>query len=468
VGDSAVSLDAVLEAVLNARVPPAATGLAVALSGGADSACLLTALAQRPIRSLRVRALHIDHGLQPAAADFRRACEALCARLCVPLDIITVTVDGAEHAREPAVEHAREPGVRRARGSGVSIEAAARDARYRAFAEALAGGECLLTAHHELDQAETVLLQLLRGAGLKGLSAMPLCRPFGRGWHVRPLLDVSHGDLLAYAEQQGVPAVADPMNHDMRFDRAYLRERVWPLLEARWPGAETALARTARHVADAQVLLDEAAAGLVQRLRDGNALSVAGLRSLAPPAQRNALRYWIAAGGLEPPPAARLAEALRQVEEADGAKLPAVVWGEHALRRYRNRLFLAPATPPRISDCEWPLGLPEPLRLGARLGTLSQAAQRGGLDAARLPPALHVRRRAGGETLKPHRRARTQSVQHLCQSRGVLPWMRDALPMLYAGDALIAIGDLWLDARWCVAPQAPGVRVVWQQAPLLV
>jgi tRNA(Ile)-lysidine synthase len=399
------------------------------------------------MRSLALRAIHVDHGLQPAAADFRRTCVALCARLHVPLDIMTVTVPNP-----------------------VSIEAAAREARYRALALALRPRECLLTAHHAMDQAETLLLQLLRGAGLKGLSAMPLVRPFGSGWHVRPLLDVSHGELLGFAAQARVIelAAADPMNHDMRFDRAYLRSQVWPLIEARWPGAEAALARTARHVADAQALLDEAAAEVVQRLRDGNALSVTGLRSLPPPAQRNALRYWIAAAGLKPPPAARLAEALRQVDEADEESLPAVVWGEHALRRYRNRLFVTPATPSCITDCEWPIGMLQPLLLGAELGTLRLAAQRGGLDAARLPPLLQVRRRAGGETLKPHRRARTQSVQHLYQSRGVLPWMRDTLPMLYAGDALIAIGDQWLDARWCAAPQAPGLRIVWRDAPVFV
>ncbi len=489
--------------MLEAQVPLAATRLAVAVSGGVDSTCLLTALALRPFRSLPVRAVHVDHGLQAAAADFRRSCEALCTRLQVPLDIITVDVANRGDANRGDVNRgdANRGDVNRGdanrgdanrgdanrgdanrgdanrgdanRGEvarGVSIEAAARDARYRALAQTLRAGECLLTAHHALDQAETLLLQLLRGAGLKGLSAMPPLRPFGRGWHLRPLLGVAHADLLAFAARTGVMelAVTDPMNHDMRYDRAYLRAQVWPLIEARWPGAEASLARTARHAADAQALLDESAAAAVERLRDGNALLVTGLRGLAPAAQRNALRYWIGAAGLAPPPAARLAEALRQIDEADAERLPAVVWGEHALRRYRNRLFVTPAKLPCIADCEWSEGMVQPLRLSAQLGTLRRGTLRGGLDAARLPPSLHVRRRSGGETLKPHRRARTQSVQHLCQSRGVLPWMRDALPMLYAGDALIAIGDLWLDARWCVAPQAPGVGFVWAGAPMLV
>jgi tRNA(Ile)-lysidine synthase len=425
----------------------------VAVSGGVDSACLLTALAQAPCRSLPVRAVHVDHGLQPAAADFRRACRALCDGLDVPLQEFAVTVESR----------------------GVSIEASARDARYRALSSALRAGECLLTAHHARDQAETLLLQLLRGAGLKGLSAMPACRPLGLGWHVRPLLEVAHEDLRAFAAESGVGAacVADPMNVDLRFDRAYVRSELWPVIERRWPGAAKALTRTAGHVAEAQSLLDEAAAAAVQRLRDGNALSVAGLRVLPRAQQCQAVRHWIAAAGVTPPSTSRLQEALRQAVDAEESHQPAVLWGDHALRRYRERLFLTSAVLPGVTPRSWAIdssdpSFSEPLYLGEELGSLRWVPQAGGLDPARLPAVLSVRRRTGGERLKPRRGARTQSVQHLCQSLGLLPWMRDALPLVYAGDALIAIGDLWQDARWCVADAALGLRCVWQDAPILV
>ncbi len=409
---------------------------------------LLTALKHATCRSLPLRAVHVDHGLQAAAADFRRACITLCERLAVPLQEIEVTVDSR----------------------GVSIEASARDARYRALAAALRVGECLLTAHHARDQAETLLLQLLRGAGLKGLSAMPACRPLGLGWHLRPMLDVAHEDLRAFAAATGLGAVSvtDPMNVDVRFDRAYLRAQLWPAIERRWPGAATALARTAGHVAEAQWLLDEVAAAAVQRLRDGDALSVTGLRALPVPMQRNAVRHWIGAAGLAPPSTARLQEALRQMVDARESLQPAIIWGEHALRRYRDRLFLTPAIVPRITPREWDVGSGASLCLDEGLGSLRWVSRRGGLDPARLPAMLSVRRRAGGESLKPRRGARTQSVQHLCQSLGLLPWMRDALPMIYAGDTLIAIGDLWHDARWCVSDAAPGVGCVWDGAPTLV
>jgi tRNA(Ile)-lysidine synthase len=240
-------------------------------------------------------------------------------------------------------------------------------------------------------------------------------------------------------------------------------------MEARWPGAAVALSRTARHVADAQELLDRSAALAVQKLRDGTTLSVTGLRGLTASDQRNALRYWIAGNAVAPPPTARLNEALRQIIAADADHLPAVIWGEHALRRYRDRLFLTMATPPRLGGIhQWAVGSGAVLALGRELGTLQWVPQVGGLDAERLPPSLCVRPRRGGETLKAQRRASTHSVQHLCQSWGVLPWMRDALPFVYAGNDLIAVGDLWQDVRWCVAEGAPGFGCVWKDAPALV
>ena len=440
---------AALRAVLEESVPAGAAGLVVALSGGADSACLLTALCAAAPVSLPwpVRAVHIDHGLQAAAGALRESAAGLCRRLEVPLTVARVAVET---------------------GPGVSLEAAARTARYRAFAHELQAGECLLTAHHAQDQAETLLLQLLRGAGLKGLSAMPLCRRFAAGWHLRPLIDVTPRALAAFRAAHGIDAADDPMNRDARFDRVYLRTRAWPALEERWPGAAASLARTAHHLADAQQLLDQTAAGAMRRLRDGEALSVPGLRALSMREQVSTLRFWLHDAGVIPPSTLRLAEALRQVMTADTDHLPAIVWGEHALRRYQARLFVTAATLPALgASRDWRIAPGSRLPLGEGLGALRWVAQPGGLDAERLPGVLCVRRRSGGETLKVAEHARTQSVQHLCQAMGVLPWMRDALPMLYAGDELIAIGDIWQDARWRVGRGAPGFGCVWEDAPAL-
>jgi tRNA(Ile)-lysidine synthase len=440
----------VLRAVLEEHLPAGASGIVAAVSGGKDSACLLAALCEGAVpRGLTLRAVHVDHGLTAAAASLRGAAEALCLRLGVPLDVVTVDV---------------------AVGPGLSIEAEARAARYRAIEGVLGAGECLLTAHHAEDQAETLLLQLLRGAGLKGLSGMPLCRAFGPGWHIRPLLEVARSALREFGAAHEVPGVDDPMNRDRRFDRAYLRQEIWPSIERRWPGAASALARSAQHLSQAQVFLDSSAARTVDRLRDGDALSVPGLRALPPREQANVLRYWIAAAAIVPPSTSRLLEAMRQIFTANADHLPAVVWGAHALRRYQERLFVTPAEPPALPEAavEWRVAPGSRLDLGAGLGALRWDLRPGGLDAARLPGVVSVHRRRGGETLKPSARARTQTVQHLCQAMGILPWMRDALPMIHVGEALVAVGDLWQDARFSAAAGASGLACVWEGAPDLM
>jgi len=447
-----------LRALLEAHTPAAATGYAVALSGGADSAALLAAMSG--LCDLPLRALHVDHGLQAAAAEFREACGELCRRLGVPLTVLTVVVP------TPA---------------GVSVEASARTARYAALALSLNVGECLLTAHHRADQAETLLLQTLRGAGLRGLSAMPLCRPLGAGWQLRPVLDVPQHELLALAASVSASAgagagagagaaAADPMNDDLRFDRVYLRRRLWPLIETRWPGAGAALSRTARHVAEAQELLDRTAAADLAHLRDGTALSLPRLRALEAANRIHVVRYWLREAGAEPPSTARLTEALRQLLDAQDDHLPAVVWGDCALRRYRDRVFLTEADPPRLQGTRrWEAAPGSRVDLGPGLGSLRLAVvQRGGIAPHRLPLTLSVRARSGGETLKPAAHAKTQTVQHLCQSHGVLPWLRDALPFVYADAVLIAVADLWQDAHWNAGPEGPGFVIEWERAPALV
>lgn len=436
-----------LHAALDACVPLEACGLVVGLSGGPDSAALLAAAAAlgEDFRRLSVRAVHIDHGLQAAAAGFRSSCQALCEHVGVPLSIIAIEVTIA---------------------AGESLEARARDARYAALAAQLQPGECLLTAHHREDQAQTLLLQALRGAGIKGMAAMPACRALGAGWHARPLLDVARNELAQFAQDLRRFQSIDPMNEDLRFDRVYLRKQIWSPTEQRWPGAGIALARAAGHLADAQQLLDFTARADVARLRDGAELSVPGLRCLAPLQRANAVRLWLSDQGLEVPSARRLRETLRQILDAGEDQQPAMIWAGKALRRYRQRMFVTDADPPRLDQPKpWAAMLGASIDLGARLGSLTWTAQIGGIAVERLPPVLVVRRREGGEALKPARMAKTQSLQHLCQSWGVLPWMRDALPLVFAGDELVAVADMWTDARWCAAAAAPGLKLAWHNAP---
>ncbi|WP_445937233.1 tRNA lysidine(34) synthetase TilS [Pseudomonas sp.] len=252
----------------------------IALSGGLDSTVLLHLLASLAQREALppLSAIHVHHGLQAAADAWPAHCRALCAALSVPLQVEFVHV-----------------------APGSSLEQAARDARYAAFAGRLGADELLLTAQHRDDQAETLLFRLLRGAGVHGLSAMPVSRALGVGQLVRPLLNCSRDELLAYAREHKLSWVEDPSNADERFSRNYLRRQVLPALLGRWPQAATNMARSAAHLSEAAQLLDELAQQDVAAAEVFSefawlplpVLALPVLRSLSEPRQRNALRYWL-------------------------------------------------------------------------------------------------------------------------------------------------------------------------------
>jgi len=428
--------------------PAAARGYVLALSGGADSLALAAAAADLRTTGLGLplRAVHVNHGLQPAAGEFSAVCERACATLGLPLKVLALA---------PAV------------AAGRSLEEWAREARYAALAADLQPGECLLTAHQREDQAETFLLQALRGAGLAGLAAMPARAEFGAGWHLRPLLGVARQALKDFVARRDLSAMEDAMNADPRFDRAYLRGAVWPALTRRWPGAAEVLARSAVHAAGALRELRAQAARDLTRARDGDALSLPALRHLSDARRREALRAFIETRGVRPPPRARLLEALRQMQEARADAAPLMRWEGRSLRRYRDRLYLTAAAPPSLSTASWSWRETPLFALGEGLGCLRLVARRGGLDAARLPDGLRLAPRRGAERLRIERGGRTRALRNLLQDAGVVPWLRDGLPLLYAGDVLIAVAQLWRAADWCVEADALGLAVEWRGGPSL-
>lgn len=433
-----------------ARLDPSGTAgqLCVALSGGLDSSVLLHALAALRERAPApgLRALHVNHGLQPDASAWAEACRALCRRLELPIEVIELSLAPVR---------------------GASVEAEARDARYAALAARLHPGEWLLTAHHRDDQLETVLIQLLRGAGIAGLSAMPELARFGGGWHARPLLDVDRAALEAYATRHALDWVRDPMNDSTRFDRGWLRAEVLPAIRQRWPAAAATVARSASHLAEARVLLDELALADAAGIVAGGRLALAGLQRLSRERQVNLLRWWIRSRGLRPPPAARLRAALRELPGARPDAAPAVRWPEGELRRFRGCLYALHPLPelPELPDER--AAAVDVLDLGPGLGTFELVAgDQGGL---RLPlsPAPVIRFRAGGEGLRTHPGRPRKRLKDLCREAGIVPWMRPRLPLVYVGERLAAVGDLWIDADFAAPPGVPALAPVWSGRPEL-
>jgi tRNA(Ile)-lysidine synthase len=419
--------------------------LCVALSGGVDSTVLLVALAASRSKPARLRALHVDHGLRPASKEWAQQCRSLARRLHVPLRVLTTRVE---------------------RARGESLEAAAREARYRLLASALEPGEVLLTAHHSDDQLETVLLQLFRGSGLPGLAGMPALAPFAKGWLARPLLSRSREDLEAWAHEHGLTWVDDDSNADVQLDRNYLRLHVLPLIRERWPGSPTAVARSARHAAEAQTLLDALALADVDRSRYGESLSVKTLRTLPPDRRRNALRFWITRAGYLAPDTRRLGEISGALLDARPDANPSIEWSSSegspvdAPKRVRvqrdgDLLTLSLFTEVLAStsaDILWSWRECRTCTLPGDLGKLElEPDERGPIDLDALPDVLTIRWRGGGERLSPYKGGSRRALKNLLQEARVPVAERARLPLLFSvtpdGAQLIAVADLLIDER---------------------
>lgn len=403
----------------------------VAFSGGLDSHVLLhlcAGLRQHPLR-WQFRALHIDHGLQSLSAQWAAHCRQICADLGIPFFCETLNL------KIPA---------------GESVEAVARDARYRAFAQHLHPGEMLLTAHHQDDQAETLLLHLLRGSGVDGLAAMPALRPFAAGWMGRPLLGCSRSELETYAREQGLPYLIDPSNADTRFDRNFLRRQVMPLLRQRWANAPKTLARVAQLQAEQRQLLVMCTQEKLAHVQGGrpHTLSVTQLLT-QPVAMRKALlREWLRQQGLPLPEAKKMHHVLQDVLGAAIDAMPCVHWAGCEVRRYRDDVYaLPPLTPHDNSQVlEWDVSRSLDI---PGLGICLSPEMLGGWLTYVQSAGCHVtvRFRQGGEQVLIPYRGGKHSLKHLMQEKGIPPWERDRLPLIYIGERLVSIiGVLHIEA----------------------
>jgi len=409
--------------------------LLLGFSGGRDSTALLHRLATaRDPPWLAVRAVHVDHGLHPEAAAWAEHCRRICEAQGVALSIHRVQV------------------LRRREG----LEAAARAARFAAYAAERRKDECLVLAHHREDQAETLLLALLRGSGERGLAAMRAFTSDRRGPIWRPLLDTPAATVASYAREQGLRWIEDPANVDTRISRNALRHAVLPLLRRRWPQADAALARSAALLAEADALLEaQAQADLSPLLGlDPAVLDLAALRALPPERARRALRAWAALNN-----AALSSDTLERVsgEWRDAAPSRALrhALGPHWLRQWQGRLWLTSRTsmaprPAREWDGRSPLALAD----GGELRLLGAA----NFDA----PLRLVARSQAPARIRPDPRRPARSLRAILATGDLPPWQRDKVPLLVdAGGQLAAIADLAYSADFAAWLRARGARLLW-------
>jgi len=425
----------------------------IAYSGGRDSHVLLHSMHQvRESIEIDLTAFHVDHGLHDQSSDWAQHCKSICNQLNISF-------------RQTELHLSTIPGR--------SLEELARLARYEWLRSNVNAGEILLTAHHRRDQAETLLLQLLRGAGIAGMASMPDCVEFGAGIHIRPLLSFSSRALAEYAAKNFLHWIEDSSNLSIDIDRNYLRLEVLPILTRRWPGVEAVVARSASHLSDGRLLLEELAQQDLDTVKltepllkvdYGTVLDAESIAKLSPSRQRNLLRFWIRASGYRAPSTRQMGEIGRSLidRESSGGM---VSWDQVQLRRHKNILILVPAVTIQNdlqfdSSGKWSWNPCTTLVLQQSGLKLVPRNTRGrGLASKYLHSSrLELRPRLGGERCRLPGRQHHHKLKKLYQVYDVPRWERERIPLIYIDNKLAALPGYWVCHPYSAAP---GEESIW-------
>ncbi|BCT68420.1 tRNA lysidine(34) synthetase TilS [Nitrosospira sp. NRS527] len=448
--------------------------LAIALSGGVDSVVLLDLLVPASVEMrFSLSAIHVNHGISPNTDRWSEFCRDLCRSRNISLEIAKLKI-----RREP----------------GVSLEALARDERYRTFGKIKA--DYVVLAQHLDDQAETLLLQLLRGAGVKGLGAMPVVRNLAQGSSkqepevgndksgpldgrpriLRPLLNVSRREIEDYAKESGLQWVTDESNEDVSFDRNFLRHEFFPLLEKRFPSYRTTFLRASRHMAEASTLLDELAEADSRECVIPGKLHIEDLRKLSFPRARNLLRNTLAQQGAILPSTIKLEEILRQLLSSGPDSKLRVIFGNAEVRCFKGVVHVrnrdVSAGPDDLPAVDWqvPWHGEKQLVIAELGGTLIFTHDSGmGINLQKLSEdPVTIRPRHGGERLRPDRKRPRRSLKNLLREASLPPWEREMLPLIFSGEHLVCVPGIGVNSDFQATIGEPGLVIQWQPDTQLV
>jgi tRNA(Ile)-lysidine synthase len=413
----------------------------LALSGGLDSSVLLHLLAvAKQAVPFKLHAMHVHHGLSANADAWADFCMQQCQFLNVPIEIVRVQID---------------------KNPKLGIEAAARQLRYEALFDFKTDGvspDFIVTAHHQDDQAETLLLQLFRGAGVKGLSSMAAIDETRR--LMRPLLDVSRQALQECAEQHHIPWCDDESNDNTQYERNFLRHDVIPVLASHYPALKSVLARTASHLAEANDLLDTLAKIDAENLVQNNSLCLQGLTAFDLSRAKNLLRWWFAQNQLAMPTSEHLTEIIQQLFTAKSDAIIHIQLQHLRLKRYQQRAYLCLERITEAFDMVWNgescLTLPNGGQLHFKQVTGSGLALKHGITK------LRITNRDGGERFKPDVLRPTRTLKHLLQEASIPPWQREHLPLIYWHDTLALVPNIGIAHELQASENEQGLEITWQ------
>ncbi len=411
----------------------------VAYSGGVDSTVLLYALSQskNKLQEEEITAVHVNHGINKDANLWVDHCRKFCTEINIDFEVLNID---ARHVK------------------GESPEAKARELRYQALKGLMNDDDYLLTAHHQNDQAETLLLQLLRGSGAKGLSCMPLIRSYGNGSLVRPLLTFSRGQLMAYAMQEKLFWIEDKSNENIDYDRNYIRKDILPIFEKRWPAAVKTIARSADHQAEITEIIEDVASDDFKKIcsSDLNILEIEKINSLPFYRRKYVLYFWLRKLILPVPSSQVMQKVIEELINAAWDSEACVHWKGAEVRRYRNKIYAMSPLSKHDPDIIHTWKITEPLELSVGMLKAKRDKGKGIKSECIKNEKVEVRYRQGGEHIQPYGKAHICELKKLFQERGILPWQRNRIPMIYHEDKLIAVSDLWVDVAFCATGNEEG------------
>ena len=418
--------------------------ICVSLSGGLDSIVLLHILHQIAREQIYLRAIHFNHNLTEGSQSWAQFCKKICNQLNVNLDIYSLKINLHE---------------------GFGIEAAARKARYQKLGESIHKDECLMTAHHQDDQLETILLRMARGTGIDGLQAIQRQFDFGQGIILRPLLDFTRDQIEDYAKRNKLEWIEDTSNKEVYFDRNFLRQKVIPIMKERWPSLPSSVSRLSKISSQTLILLKELAEQDLGKDSSITELNIDVFNDKSNERVINMMRYLISRNKMSSP-SMRVLNAGINILLNDESINPSMFWDDCCIKRYRNKLYFLHASQLKPNQNLEPENwkIKNPLRLDNDGGLLEVTLVRGqGLSLSKCDQNLTIRYRIGGESIKPVGHKITKKLKNLFQENHILPWVRDKIPLIYSGTELIGVADLWIHDDYTASQNEQGFLIDWQR-----